>query len=109
LKGHDVRALFLPLFYHPLGYFLGIILINSWVKWTRTARLTFYGGNERVPPALKLHYWISDVIWNGYAGALFGPIFTKWYQLLNKIQLPSATKVTAYRVRQSPLFLLLVS
>jgi protein Mpv17 len=29
LKGHDVRALFLPLFYHPLGYFLGIILINS--------------------------------------------------------------------------------
>jgi len=29
LKGHDVHALFLPLSYHPLGYFLGIMLINS--------------------------------------------------------------------------------
>jgi len=42
--------------------------------WARTARLTFYGG------------------------ALFGPIFTKWYQLLNRIQFPSITKATVYRV-----------
>ncbi|KIM76692.1 hypothetical protein PILCRDRAFT_826086 [Piloderma croceum F 1598] len=41
---------------------------------------------------------MSDVPGYGCAGALFGPIFTKWYQLLNKIQFPSATKATAYRV-----------
>jgi hypothetical protein len=45
---------------------------------------------------------MSDLPGNGCAGALFGPIFTKWYQLLNKIQFSSATKATAYRVRQSP-------
>jgi protein Mpv17 len=42
--------------------------------WARTARLTFYGG------------------------ALFGPAMTKWYQLLNRIQFPNATKATVYRV-----------
>jgi protein Mpv17 len=42
--------------------------------WARTARLTFYGG------------------------ALFGPIVTKWFQFLNRIQFPSAAKSTIYRV-----------
>lgn len=42
--------------------------------WARTARLTFYGG------------------------AMFGPIVTKWYQLLNRLQFQTATKATVYRV-----------
>ncbi|KAF5309439.1 hypothetical protein D9619_012458 [Psilocybe cf. subviscida] len=40
----------------------------------RTARLTFYGG------------------------AIFGPLMTKWYQLLNRIKFPSQTKAVIYRV-----------
>ncbi|OCB89511.1 hypothetical protein A7U60_g3306 [Sanghuangporus baumii] len=46
--------------------------------FARTARLAFYGG------------------------ALFGPIMTKWYQLLNRLQFASPTKALAYRVRPPP-------
>ncbi|KAJ7185915.1 hypothetical protein C8R46DRAFT_1208017 [Mycena filopes] len=42
--------------------------------FTRTARLTFYGG------------------------ALFGPAMTKWYQLLNRIQFKNPTRGIIYRV-----------
>ncbi|KAL5495889.1 SYM1 [Sanghuangporus weigelae] len=42
--------------------------------FARTARLAFYGG------------------------ALFGPIMTKWYQLLNRLQFASPTKALVYRV-----------
>ncbi|KAH9475697.1 Protein SYM1 [Psilocybe cubensis] len=42
--------------------------------WTRTARLTFYGG------------------------AIFGPAMTKWYQLLNQLKFASPTRALAYRV-----------
>ncbi|CAL1704231.1 unnamed protein product [Somion occarium] len=33
-----------------------------------------------------------------YGGALFGPLVTKWFQLLNKLQFSSPTKAVAYRV-----------
>jgi len=42
--------------------------------FSRTARLSFYGGG------------------------LFGPAMTKWYQFLNRIKFPSPTKALVYRV-----------
>ncbi|EJD04619.1 uncharacterized protein FOMMEDRAFT_107423 [Fomitiporia mediterranea MF3/22] len=42
--------------------------------FARTARITFYGG------------------------ALFGPIMTKWYQALNRLQFASPVKAVVYRV-----------
>ncbi|KAK7693273.1 hypothetical protein QCA50_002840 [Cerrena zonata] len=33
-----------------------------------------------------------------YGGALFGPLVTKWFQLLNRLKFSSPTKAVAYRV-----------
>lgn len=57
--------------------------------------MTFYGGEY---PQLDLGRRSESNICR-CVGALFGPAMTKWYQLLNRIQFPNATKATVYRVR----------
>jgi len=47
---------------------------------------------------LKSHDWARTGRVMFYGGAVFGPIFTKWYQLLNKIQFPNAAKAAICRV-----------
>ena len=44
------------------------------VQFARTARMAFYGG------------------------ALFGPIMTKWFQTLNRLQFKSPARAVIYRV-----------
>lgn len=34
-------------------------------------------------------------------GAMFGPIVTKWFQLLNRLKFSSPTKAVMYRVNES--------
>jgi len=67
-----------------------ISLLDLLRQFSRTARLTFYGG---APFCLVDKDVLTDL------GAIFGPCISTWYRYLNMIKFSTPTRALASRVR----------
>ncbi|KZT24302.1 hypothetical protein NEOLEDRAFT_1094514 [Neolentinus lepideus HHB14362 ss-1] len=67
-----------------------------------TAAVLFGAGDVLAQQAIekkgKDHDWIRTARLSFYGGALFGPVITKWYQFLNKLQFATPTRGIIYKV-----------
>ncbi|TFK48102.1 hypothetical protein OE88DRAFT_1665201 [Heliocybe sulcata] len=67
-----------------------------------TAAVLFGAGDVLAQQAIekkgKEHDFMRTARLSFYGGALFGPIITKWYQFLNKLQFSTPTKGIIYKV-----------